>query len=107
VGVLDASTSPPKERYAVSNDNVTKLIQPGFFDDRRPAARTHDNAPWLMLGSGSRPKWSFMKAPSRWSGSTTGLWSDVLVEARPLRRFFCIASGRYLARSAALPSLMR
>jgi phosphoglycerate dehydrogenase-like enzyme len=34
VGVLDASTSPPKERYAVSNDNVTKLIQPGVFDDQ-------------------------------------------------------------------------
>src|SRR3954464_12096725 len=34
VGVLDASTSPPKERYAVSNDNVIKLIQPGLFDDQ-------------------------------------------------------------------------
>src|SRR5437660_2291537 len=33
VGVLDASTSPPKERYAVSNDNVIQLIQPGIFDD--------------------------------------------------------------------------
>jgi hypothetical protein len=32
--VLDASTSPPKERYAVFNDNVTKLIQPGGFDDQ-------------------------------------------------------------------------
>ena len=28
MGVLDASTSPPKERYAVSNDNVIHLIQP-------------------------------------------------------------------------------
>jgi putative transposase len=34
VGVLDASTSPPKERYAVFNDNVTKLIQPEEFDDQ-------------------------------------------------------------------------
>jgi hypothetical protein len=33
-GVLDASTSPPKERYAVSNDNVSKLIEPGSFDDQ-------------------------------------------------------------------------
>jgi hypothetical protein len=33
VGVLDASTSPPKERYAVSNDNVTRLIQPRQFTD--------------------------------------------------------------------------
>ncbi|WP_247493874.1 hypothetical protein, partial [Bradyrhizobium sp. 142] len=33
-GVLDASTSPPKERYAVSNDNVIQLIQPGIFDDQ-------------------------------------------------------------------------
>jgi transposase-like protein len=32
--VLDASTSPPKERYAVPNDNVIKLIQPGVFDDQ-------------------------------------------------------------------------
>ena len=34
MGVLDASTSPPMERYAVSKDNVTKLIQPGVFDDQ-------------------------------------------------------------------------
>ena len=45
MGVLDASTSPPKERYAVSNDNVTKLIQLGAFDDQlteilRQGART-------------------------------------------------------------------
>ena len=26
MGVLDASTSPLKERYAVSNDSVTKLF---------------------------------------------------------------------------------
>jgi putative transposase len=35
VGVLDASTSPPEERYAVPKDNVIKLIQPGFFDDQQ------------------------------------------------------------------------
>jgi len=45
VGVLEASTSPAKERYAVSNDNVVKLIQPGCFDDQlteilRQGART-------------------------------------------------------------------
>ncbi len=34
MGVLDASTSPPKERYAASNDNVIHLIQPGSFDDQ-------------------------------------------------------------------------
>jgi len=33
VGLLDDLTSPLKERYAVPNDNVTKLIQPGAFDD--------------------------------------------------------------------------
>ena len=33
MGLLDDLTSPLKERYAVPNDNVTKLIQPGFFDD--------------------------------------------------------------------------
>src|ERR1700746_764980 len=33
-GVFDASTSPLKERYARSNDNVFKLIQPGTFEDQ-------------------------------------------------------------------------
>jgi transposase-like protein len=33
VGVFDASTSPPKERYAVTDDNVIKLVQPGSFED--------------------------------------------------------------------------
>jgi putative transposase len=32
-GVFDASTSPPKERYAVTDDNVIKLVQPGSFED--------------------------------------------------------------------------
>ena len=45
VGVLDASTSPPKERYAVSNDSVVRLIQPGAIEDHltdvlRHGART-------------------------------------------------------------------
>jgi putative transposase len=31
--LFDDLTSPPKERYAVPNDNVTKLVQPGTFDD--------------------------------------------------------------------------
>ena len=34
MGLLDASTSPPKERYAVSKDNIIKLIQPGTIDDQ-------------------------------------------------------------------------
>jgi transposase-like protein len=34
VGVFDASTSPSKERYAVPNDTVIKLIQPGTFNDQ-------------------------------------------------------------------------
>src|SRR5262244_447706 len=34
VGLLDDLTSPPKERYAVSNDNVVQLIQPGAFEDQ-------------------------------------------------------------------------
>src|SRR5262245_35947523 len=32
--VPNASTSPSKERYAVSHDSVIKLIQPGAFDDQ-------------------------------------------------------------------------
>jgi hypothetical protein len=34
VGLLNDLTSPPKERYAVSNTNVTKLVQPGTFSDQ-------------------------------------------------------------------------
>jgi transposase-like protein len=34
VGLLDDLTSPPKERYAVPNDNIIRLIQPGAFDDQ-------------------------------------------------------------------------
>jgi putative transposase len=34
VGVFDASTSPSKERYAVPNDTVIQLIQPGTFNDQ-------------------------------------------------------------------------
>jgi putative transposase len=33
VGVPDASTSPPKERYTVSKDNIIKLIQPANVED--------------------------------------------------------------------------
>ena len=31
--LLDDLASPPKERYAVSQNNVTKLVQPGSFSD--------------------------------------------------------------------------
>jgi transposase-like protein len=34
VGLLDDLTSPPKERYAVPNDNVVRLIQPGAIEDQ-------------------------------------------------------------------------
>ena len=34
MGLFDDLTSPLKERYAVTNDNVTKLVQPGAFEDR-------------------------------------------------------------------------
>src|ERR1700688_4046216 len=40
-GVLDASTSPPKERYAVSKDNIIKLIQPGNVDDQLTEVLRH------------------------------------------------------------------
>ena len=33
MGLFDDLTSPLKERYAVTNDNVTKLVQPGAFED--------------------------------------------------------------------------
>ena len=34
MGLLYDLTSPPKEQYAVPNDNVVRLIQPGAFDDQ-------------------------------------------------------------------------
>jgi putative transposase len=33
MGVIRASTSPPKERYAVTDTNVSKLVPPGTFTD--------------------------------------------------------------------------
>jgi high-affinity K+ transport system ATPase subunit B len=33
VGVFNASTSPPKECYAVTETNVFELTQPGTFSD--------------------------------------------------------------------------
>jgi hypothetical protein len=33
VGVFEASTSPSKERYAVTENSVIKLVQPGSFED--------------------------------------------------------------------------
>jgi hypothetical protein len=44
VGVLDASTSPPKERYAVSKDNIIKLIQLGNVDDQLTVRQAHERA---------------------------------------------------------------
>ena len=54
MGVLDASTSPPKERYAVSNDNVIKLIQPGAFDDQLTEALRTGARALLAPGRGGR-----------------------------------------------------
>ena len=34
MGLLDASTSPPKERYVASEDNIIKLIQLGNAEDQ-------------------------------------------------------------------------
>lgn len=54
MGVLDASTSPPKERYAVPQDNVIKLIQPGFFDDQLTGILR--NGARALLAKRSRPR---------------------------------------------------
>ena len=34
MGLLNDLTCPPRERYGVSDDNVTKLVQPGTFNDQ-------------------------------------------------------------------------
>jgi hypothetical protein len=49
VGVLDASTSPPKERYAVSKDNILQLIQPGIVDDHLTEILRHGARGLLSL----------------------------------------------------------
>ena len=41
MGVLNASTSPPKERYAVSKDNIIKL-QAWFREQRAKLSRSSD-----------------------------------------------------------------
>jgi hypothetical protein len=52
VGVLDVSTSPPKERYAVPKDNVIKLIQPVVFDDQlTDVKRAPCPGPWPPCGA--------------------------------------------------------
>ena len=33
MGLVGDLTSPLKKRYALPNNNVNKIIQPGFFDD--------------------------------------------------------------------------
>lgn len=38
--LLDDLTSPPKERYAIPSDNITTLVQPGAFDDRKQRTET-------------------------------------------------------------------
>ncbi len=43
--VFDASTPPLKERYAVSNDTVVKLIQPGAITD------CHNQLPKVLPGA--------------------------------------------------------
>jgi putative transposase len=55
VGVLDASTSPPKERYAVSKDNIIQLIQPTNVEDQlTEILRTGARALLAQAGSTER-----------------------------------------------------
>jgi hypothetical protein len=54
VGVLDASTSPPKVRYAVSEDNIIKLLQPRNVATNSPKSCVLGRVPcWPMR---SRPR---------------------------------------------------
>src|SRR6202011_5001271 len=48
VGVFNASTSPPKERYAVTETNVFELTQPGTFSD--PLTEVLRNGARTLLG---------------------------------------------------------
>jgi hypothetical protein len=41
VGVLDASTSPPKKRYAVSKDNINRFLKCWRLTGRGEAFRAH------------------------------------------------------------------
>ena len=49
MGVLNASTSPPKERYAGSKDNILQLIQPGIVDDHLTEILRHGARGLLSL----------------------------------------------------------
>jgi hypothetical protein len=48
VGVFNASTSPPKEGYAVTETNVFELTQPGTFSD--PLTEVLRNGARTLLG---------------------------------------------------------
>jgi hypothetical protein len=66
VGVLDASNSPPKERYVVSNDNVVMLIQPGAFDDQLTEINASDKTylTAYRLRSSPATKWTSLMQSS-------------------------------------------
>jgi hypothetical protein len=56
VGVFNASTSPPKEGYAVTETNVFELTQPGTFSDPlRERYWGRPSKPRLRLGSAPIP----------------------------------------------------
>jgi len=48
-GGVRASTSPPKEQYAESNDNLVKLIQPGAFTDQLTDGARESLHDWRAL----------------------------------------------------------
>jgi len=52
VGVFDASASPPKEWYAVTETNVFQLTQPGAFADPLTEVLRE---PHVQSRSGTRP----------------------------------------------------
>src|SRR6202023_1405738 len=53
-GVFNPSTSPPKERYAVTETNVFELTQPGTFSD--PLTEVLRNGARTLLGQGRRSR---------------------------------------------------
>ena len=55
MGVFEASTSPAKERYAVTDANVVKLLQPGSFAD--PLTEVLRNGARACWPRRSRPRW--------------------------------------------------
>jgi hypothetical protein len=103
MGVLDASTSPLKERYAVSKHNIIQLIQPGNVEDRPQSQRSQSRilsprgaasrtAPTNFWYFGTQPK---LREPCRLAAETEERTEDILVDELNASTLKCSPNSRH------------